>query len=214
MKFESLLARVPPTGLFRTGDILAGEKNPLDVRRQLDRWVKSGKVVQLRRGVYQLSLPYRTSPAHPFLTANLLRRASYISLHSALSHYGMIPENVPVVTSVTGGRPEELETPVGRFLFRHVKSSAFFGFLEKEIAPGQAVRMATPEKALADLIYLTPGSDQVDYLEELRLERPEAFDAEALLDTAERMRSNKLKRSITQLIQLWEEDAGHETLIV
>lgn len=106
MKFDSLLSQLPPTGLFRTGDILAGESDAKAVRRQLDRWVKSGKVAQLRRGVYQLQKPYCASPPHPFLTANFLRRASYVSLQSALSHYGMIPEHVPVVTSITGGRSE------------------------------------------------------------------------------------------------------------
>ena len=101
------MTKIPSTGLFRTGDILAGEKNPQDVRRQLDRWVKAGKITQLRREVYLLQKPYRTVSPHPFLTANLLRRASYISLQSALSHYGMIPEHVPVVTSVTGGRRDD-----------------------------------------------------------------------------------------------------------
>ena len=68
----------------------------------------------------------------------------------------MIPEHVPVVTSVTGGRPEELAPPAGRFLFRHIKRSGFFGFWEIAIAPDPRVRIATPEKALADLLYLPP----------------------------------------------------------
>lgn len=213
MKFDSLLSQLPPTGLFRTGDILAGESDPSAVRRQLDRWVKSGKVAQLRRGVYQLQKPYCASPPHPFLAANVLRRASYVSMQSALSHYGMIPEHVPVVTSITGGRPEELETPMGRFHFRHVQSRNFFGFLEREIVPGQSVRIATPEKALADLLYLIPGSDQADYLEELRLERPEGFDPAALTVTAEQMGSAKLKRAVARLMQHWEEEAMYETTI-
>ena len=213
MNFESLMAKIPSTGLFRTGDILAGEKNPHDVRRQLDRWVKAGKITQLRREVYLLQEPYRAVSPHPFLTANLLRRASYISLQSALSHYGMIPEHVPVVTSVTGGRPEELAPPAGRFLFRHIKRAGFFGFREISIAPDQRVRIATPEKALADLLYLTPGSDQINYLTELRLERPEGFDQTTALEIAGQMRSNKVERALTRLHHLWKEEAAHETLI-
>ncbi len=213
MKFESLMTKIPSTGLFRTGDILAGEKNPKDVRRQLDRWVKAGKITQLRREVYLLQEPYRAVSPHPFFIANLLRRASYISLQSALSHYGMIPEHVPVVTSVTGGRPEELATPAGRFLFRHIKRSGFFGFREIAIAPDQRVRIATPEKALADLLYLTLGSDQINYLTELRLERPEGFDQTTALEIAGQMRSHKVERALTRLHHLWEEEAAHETLI-
>lgn len=213
MEFPSLLARLPPTGLFRTGDILAGEKKPEAVRRQLDRWVKSGKVIQLRREVYLLNKPYRQSFPHPFLMANLLRRSSYVSLHSALSYYGIIPEHVPVVTSVTGGRPEQVLTPVGQFHFRHVLSRNFFGFSEKEVAVNQTAWIATPEKALADLLYLTPRSDETVYLEELRLEIPNTFDKHALMETCRIMRSSKVQRAVALLFKLWEKEADHETLI-
>lgn len=213
MKFAALLSKLPPTGLFRTGDILAGEKEPAAVRRQLDRWVKGRKIMQLRREVYLLQKPYCAFLPHPFLAANVLRRASYVSLQSALSHYGMIPEHVPMVTSITGGRPEELQTAMGRFQFRHVQRGKFFGFREREIAPGQSVRMATPEKALADLLYLTVGSDRSDYLEELRLERPEGFDQGALVAAGEMMGSPKLKRAIARVLQRWEKEAMRETAI-
>lgn len=213
MRFDDLVRRVLPTGLFRTGDILAGASNPNSVRRQLDRWVKSGKIAQLRREVYQLQKPYCTMLPHPFLTANVLRRASYVSLQSALSHYGMIPEHVPVATSITGGRPEDLDTSMGRFLFRHIQARNFFGFLEREIAPGQFARIATPEKALADLLYLDVGSDHPDYLAELRLEPPDGFDSAALAETVERMNSPKLKRAVARLLQHWEEEAMYETIV-
>jgi predicted transcriptional regulator of viral defense system len=213
MKFESLLARLPPTGLFRSGEILAGERDPKTVRRQLDRWVKSGKIVQLRREVYLLQKPYCAIPPHSFMAANFLRRASYVSLQSALSYYGMIPEHVPVVTSITGGRPEEVDTPIGRFLFRHVQSRLFFGFVEKEIAPGQTVLIATPEKALADLLYLTPGCDERAYVAELRVERPEPFHPDAFMDVVKRMQSPKVERAITILFDYWEEEALYETTL-
>lgn len=213
MKFDSLLLRVPPTGLFRSGEILAGEPNPKTVRRQLDRWVKSGKILQLRREVYLVKKPYCASPPHPFMAANFLRRASYVSLQSALSYYGMTPEHVPVVTSVTGGRPEEVNTPLGRFFFRHVQSRIFFGFIESEIAPGQTVRIATPEKALADLLYLTPACDERAFLEELRVERPEPFRPEAFMTVVENMQSKKVERAITLLFDHWEEEALYETTL-
>jgi len=110
--------------------LLAGRGSAGAVRRQLDRWVKSGQLLQLRRGVYAVAPPYQAEAPHPFLVANHLRKRSYVSLQSALSHYGMIPEFVPVTTSVTMSRPEELQTPLGPFLFRHVKKSAFFGYAQ------------------------------------------------------------------------------------
>ncbi|MBU1206056.1 MAG: type IV toxin-antitoxin system AbiEi family antitoxin domain-containing protein [Proteobacteria bacterium] len=188
--------------VFPSSFLLAGGGSATAVRRQLDRWVKSGRLLRLRRGVYAVALPYRAEAPHPFLVANHLRRPSYVSLQSALSHYGMIPEFVPVTTSVTTGRPEELDTPLGRFLFRHVKKSAFFGYTQTEISGGQPVFLALPEKALLDLLYLTPGSDSPAYLEELRFEPADRFDWYTLRMHAEQIRSRKLKRAVELISRL------------
>jgi predicted transcriptional regulator of viral defense system len=205
MKFEVLLQRVPDDGLFTTGHILSGVGQPEDLRRQLARWVSAGKVLQLRRGVYMLSAPYARRAAHPFLVANTLHRASYVSLQSALSHYGMIPEYVPVTTSVTTGRPEEVSTSAGRYQFRHLAKSRFFGFREIELAPGQRALVATPCKALVDLLYLAHHSDNPGYLRELRIARPPDLDIEKLFRTAELTGSAKVLRAVRCLVTVWEE---------
>ena len=204
MRFDDLLAVSPPNGVFRTGQILAGQTSPAQVRRQLSRWVKSGRVIRLRRGAYLLSDLYSKTSAHPFAVANALKKASYVSLQSALAHHGMIPEYVPVTTSVTTGRPEELSTPRGRFQFRHVAIPLLFGFGETEVARDQMALLAGPEKALVDLLYLTPHSDRVEYLRELRLEKPRGFDQEGLHAVVERCRSAKIERAVERLLELWE----------
>jgi len=206
MRLGELVAKVGPGGLFRTGQILAGVRSPADVRRQLDRWVKSGRVIRLRRGVYLLARPYSQLRAHPFTVANALKKASYVSLQSALAHHGMIPEHVPVITSVTTGRPEELENPIGRFQFRHVRGSLFHGFEEREIAPGQLSLIATPYKALVDLLYLTPRSDGAAYLRELRLTPPEHLDPDAMRAEAGRSGSAKVERAAERLVRQWQEE--------
>jgi len=200
MKWSEVLTVARDKAVFPSSFLLAGRGSAAAVRRQLDRWVKSGRLLRLRRGVYAVALPYRAEAPHPFLVANHLRRPSYVSLQSALSHYGMIPEFVPVTTSVTTGRPEELDTPLGRFLFRHVKKSAFFGYTQTEISRGQPVFLASPEKALLDLLYLTPGSDSPAYLEELRFEPTDRFDWDILRKQAERIGSRKLKRAVELLM--------------
>jgi len=73
---------------------------------------------QLRRGLYALAPPYQKVKPHPFTIANRMVRGSYVSSQSALSHYGLIPEVVPVVTSVTASRRGQWETELGNFLFR------------------------------------------------------------------------------------------------
>ena len=188
--------------MFSSSLLLAGRGSASSVRRQLDRWIKSGRLIQLRRGVYSVAPPYQAEAPHPFLVANHLRKPSYVSLHSALSHYGMIPEFVPVTTSVTTDRPEELQTPLGRFVFRHVKKTAFFGYIQTEISRGQSVFLASPEKALLDLLYLTPGSDSPEYLKELRFEPTDRFDWQALRMHADRFESRPLKRAVELLSRM------------
>lgn len=170
MKFRELLDALQDEVVFETGILLVGEADPGEVRRQLCRWVGSKKIYQLRRGLYALAPPYRNRAPHPFVVANLMVRGSYVSCQSALAHHGLIPEFVPEITSVTTGRPGRWETPLGRFSYRHVKREFFAGFRSEPMAGNGQVFVATPEKALLDLVHLTPGADSPDYLRELRLD--------------------------------------------
>ena len=210
MKYGELLNITRSNPVFSSSFLLAGRGAANSVRRQLDRWVKSGRILQLRRGVYAVAPPYQAEAPHPFLVANHLRKPSYVSMQSALSYYGMIPESVPATTSVTTGRPEELHTPIGRYVFRHVKKTAFFGYNQKEISQGRSVFLASPEKALLDLLYLTPGSDSPEYLEELRFEPMALFDWKAFRRHAERLKSRKLKRAGEFLCRMTSGKSGRE----
>jgi predicted transcriptional regulator of viral defense system len=212
MKWDEFLRLTAKMTVFTTASLLAGDRSPESVRRQLDRWVRAGKVVMLRRGVYAVREPYAHRPLHPFVVANGLRKASYISLQSALNYHGLIPEDVPVVTSVTTRRPEAIETPVGRFTFRHVNKRLFFGFAEREVAPGQTVLLAGPEKALIDLLYLTPGSEDPNYLEELRLEWDVRFDAKVFQAAVERTGSRKLVCAARRLLDLRKKQEDYTVL--
>ena len=65
-----------------------------------------------------LKPPFQKVKPHPFVVANRMVRGSYVSCQSALAHYSLIPEHVPVVTSVTTSRPGRWETPLGIYEFR------------------------------------------------------------------------------------------------
>jgi predicted transcriptional regulator of viral defense system len=195
MKWESLLTLVAEEAVFPSALLLSGDESVRQVRLQLSRWVKAGRLLQLRRGIYALAPTWRKVEPHPFLVANRLKRGSYVSLQAALAWHSVIPEHVPVVTSVGPGRPETVRNPLGAFQFNHLAAALLFGYSRVEVAPRQFAFVASPEKALLDLVHLTPGADSTDYLRELRLQNPAAIHMSALIELAQRSGKPKLVRT-------------------
>jgi len=213
MEFEQLLEIVGDEPIFETSLLLAGDMDPANTRRQLSRWTKAGRLYQLRRGIYTLAPPFQKAQPHPFLIANRMVRASYVSLQAALAYYGLIPEYVPVVTNVTTARPGRWETPLGVYEFRHIKTSLLFGYRLTDLGGGHKAFVATPEKALLDLVYLQPGGDSPDYLRELRLQNLDRLGAEELRRQAERTGSSKLQRAAEFVVEVrLTETQEYETL--
>lgn len=200
MNFTELLETVGDLPLFRGSLLLAGDHDPGDVRRQLSRWKRSGKILQLRRNLYSLASPWRRVQPHPFLIANELHHPSYVSLQSALAYHGMIPEGVPVTTSVTTARPMEFDTPLGRHSYRHVRPEAFFGYNRVTLPRGQEALLAAPAKALLDLVYLTPKGEEFENLRSLRLEGMEDLGEEELHSLARRWGKEKIHRAVENIL--------------
>jgi predicted transcriptional regulator of viral defense system len=121
----------------------------------LARLAAAGQVIRLRRGVW--ALPNRVNPlALPeYLTAPF---PAYVSLQSALYLHGMISQ-VPAMTyAVTLARTRRFVTPLGTVSLHHVQPAFFFGF---DDPGGAGTRLATPEKALIDFLYLTPARSRL-----------------------------------------------------
>jgi hypothetical protein len=213
MEFQHLVELVGDEPVFETGLLLAGAVDPADVRRQLSRWTAAGRLHQLRRGRYALAPPYRKLKPHPFLVANRMVRGSYVSCQSALAHYGLIPEHVPVTTSVASARPGRWDTPLGSYEYRHVRPELFFGFRWEDLGGGQHAFIAAPEKALLDLIYLTAGGDAAAYLHELRLQNLGRLDLATLREFAGSTGKPKLRRAVEVVAELAAAEAQeYETL--
>ena len=211
MKFVDLVSAVGDEPVFETGLLLAGQRDPDGVRRQLARWTAHGRIHQLRRGLYMLAQPWRRGHPHPFLVANRLVPGSYVSGLSALAWAQVIPEYVPETTSVGPGKPHIRELPAGRFSFRHVKPPLRFGYRAVRLDDHQQAFVATPEKALLDLVHLHPGGDQSAYLAELRLNY-DALCPRTLTELAERSASPKLQRAAERLRRLGSETPRYRTL--
>src|SRR3989442_3627952 len=169
MKLQDLLTLLDGATLFESAMLLAGKDSPAEVRRQISRWVASGRLHQLRRGLYALAPPHAREAPDALVVASRLHRPSYVSLQSALAYHGVIPEAVPVVTSVTTGRPRRFRTFLGEFVYRHVHPSLFWGYRQIGHRPGEPIYVPSSEKALLDLFHLTRGKIGQRLLEELRL---------------------------------------------
>ena len=207
MEFDSLLKLVSDDPVFESSLLLAGNINPQIVRLQLSRWVNSGRIYQLRRGLHSIAPPYQKINPHPYLVANHLQKASYVSLQSALAYYGLIPEVMNITTSVSTGRPERLETPLGIYDFRHLKTDLLFGYQMINLGD-QSALVATPEKALLDLIYLQSGGSSTDYFNELRLQNLEQFDLELLKKLSEKFGTPKTLNAVKEISRIIAEETS------
>jgi predicted transcriptional regulator of viral defense system len=209
MKFTDLLKKTGGLPCFSTSFLAAGE-NLAQIRLQLNRWVKSGRLMRLHKGFWTLCEPYRKIKPEPFAIANTLKTPSYVSLQSALSWYGLIPEFTPAVTSVTTARPQVIETPVGRFEYRHISSDFFMGYQQTDLTQKQTAFVARAEKALLDLVYFTAGGEKMEFLEELRLQNFEKLNKGVLKLLAEKSKSPKLQRAVLNIEKIIDEGEGVE----
>ena len=148
----------------------------------------------------------------PILVANRMVRASYVSLQSALAFYGMIPEHVPVTTSVTTNRPARWKTPLGVFDFHHVQVDFFYGCIFADLGEKQQAFIATPEKALLDLVYLVPGGDSPEYLLELRLENLNRLNWQTFDRLVKQLKKPRLTRAFAEIRKIAGEEDEYESL--
>jgi hypothetical protein len=122
----------------------------------VNRAMKAGELIRLRRGLYMLADKYRKSTCHPYALAQMLVPGSYVSMETALSFHGWIPEAVYATTSIVPGRKAKdfNHEQTGLFTF-HPLATQKGGFLElvERVKLGeQALLMASPLRALMDLV--------------------------------------------------------------
>ncbi len=115
------------------------------------------QVIRLKRGLYVCSPEVTGTSLSTELIANHLYTPSYISMSSALRYYGLIPEQVYVMQSMTLKHSRDFDTPVGRFEYTRISKVSFAIGLSSIRKPEYAFVIATPEKALCDLVANSPG---------------------------------------------------------
>jgi predicted transcriptional regulator of viral defense system len=169
-------------------------------RNNIVRWTRKGYIIRLRQGVYAFP-EYKGVPDAAAYCAGRMYSPSYISLHTALSFYGLIPEAVVQVTSVTSLKTAAFTNAFGDFSYRSVKPELMFGHEPRKVMDGRALAFATREKAILDLLYLYPFYDTVEELEQLRLD-PEALKEDIRLDRLEEFLEKFRSRALAQRVGL------------
>jgi len=183
-------------------------KRPDEKISELER---KGLIIRVKRDLYVVSPKVHNQEISRELVANHLYGPSYISLESALSYYGLIPERVYSVRSVCTRLYKKYDTPLGYFEYIKMPERYFPIGIRQEIIENQyAFLIATPTKALCDMIVATPNlrlqsvKAMQAYLEEdLRID----FDALQNVDTEIIKRcieTGRKKGELTMLLRLFE----------
>ncbi|MBI1883448.1 MAG: hypothetical protein HYS08_04485 [Chlamydiae bacterium] len=126
----------------KEAQIIAWETQPAVLNLQLYQWVKAGNLIRMRRGIYAFPDQIQSQLA----LVQTLYPPAYISLESALSRYGLMPDVVFALTLITPRLTRRFKTPVGYFIYHHMKQDLFWGFDPDTL-------MAQKEKALVDYLY-------------------------------------------------------------
>lgn len=166
----SAKASLPKEQIFDYVALVSALSQYARPRDRITRLLRQGTIVRLKKGLYCHGGAVESGALRKETIANLLYGPSYVSLQSALGHYGMIPEAVHNVTSVTTGKAKRFSTPYGLFAYRAVPSSYYWRGVELQgSSESSAFLMATPEKALADTAYFAAGVTSVDAAREFLL---------------------------------------------
>ncbi len=123
-----------------------------------------------------------------------------------MSFYGIIPEAVPQITSVTTLKTITFSNDFGEYSYKNIKPDMMFGYDLKEMEGGRRIMFATPEKALTDLLYLYPFYNTERDLEELRLDESymeDDFNAKRLTEFSDRIGSKALSNRIEMLRKVY-----------
>lgn len=195
MKWSEFLDKFAALPVIDAGILAAGVRDARPLKVQISRWVKAKKLIQVKRGIYLLAEKYRKAAVYEPYLASLLKRPSYISLEKALEYHGLIPEAVPVFTSLTTKRQGRFVSGAGAFVYRHIKKPLFWGY-QSVTVNGQTGFIASPEKALLDLFYLNGMNITRAYLKELRLQNVGKIDMKKLIAAARRFKSAGILRAV------------------
>jgi len=173
-------------------------------KNNLTRWVKQNLLVKLRNSWY--SFPdYVNMSNIQYFVSNKIYSPSYISLHSALAFYGIIPEAIVQTTAVSSLKKANFENNFGSFSYQQILPKLMFGNEQKTFLNKHSLFFATPEKAILDLLYLYPQYNSEQEIIELRFDEEfmqEELNVERLNEFTEKFQSKALRNRVDLLLKI------------
>jgi predicted transcriptional regulator of viral defense system len=200
MKYLELKEQFKDFVLFSLKDIK--KIDPIFHRRRLSEWKKKGYIKNIINGFYVFA-DQEPDENILFFTANTVYSPSYISLEAALGYYGFIPEAVFAVTSVSTRKTKTFSTIYGKMIYKHMHPRYFFGYDLVEFGKSR-YKIASPEKAVLDFLYLNSQIKSREDVEELRfnlLEVRKKVDQEKFKEFLQKFG----KHSLQERAELWME---------
>jgi predicted transcriptional regulator of viral defense system len=201
MKFREFESKIKALPAFNLNDVR--KLDPAFHRQQLNYWRNQGYIKPLAGGYYILADRVMDERAL-FMAANKVYEPSYVSLESALAYYGIIPETVLGVTSISSRKTRHFDSAWGVFSYRSVKPQYMIGYRVIENTPGTKFKIAYLEKAILDYLYFHAEIQSIVDFEELRWNRIQLHD---LLDHSVFTKYVKLfdKRALENRINIFME---------
>lgn len=171
----------------------------------VNRALKKGVLVSIRRGVYAIGKPFRRTLPNAFQVAHTLYGPGYISFESALSYHQWIPEAVYTTSCATVKRAKVFDTPLGMFQYVHVPVSLCYLGVQRVGDGDEAFFMADPWKALADHYYAynRNWNRPEDLCADLRIELEYMLESDlTMLQTlSEHYQSPKVRQFLSKILK-------------
>ncbi len=170
----------------------------------LTRWTKQRLLVKLRQGFYAFP-EYLSDRDFSLYISNHIYKPSYISFHTALAFYGVIPEAVVQITAASSLKTAEFINDFGTYTYKTLREDLIFGY---ELMPfgDRTIRFATPEKALLDLLYIYSFYNTPTEIDELRLDEDfmhNELNGERLAEYAVKFGSKALDKRVKNMIKTY-----------
>jgi predicted transcriptional regulator of viral defense system len=204
MNFWKLRNQFYDLGCFNVNQVYAWQPN--FEKNNLTRWTKQNILVKLRNSWYCFP-EYLKIPNFQHFVSNKMYSPSYVSLHSALAFYGIIPEAIVQTTAVSSLKKANFENIFGSFSYQQILPELMFGYEQKTFLNKQRLVFASPEKAMLDLLYLYPFYNNEQEIRELRFDEEfmhEDLDIERLQEFTERFQSKTVRNRVNLLLKIYD----------